>query len=156
MPVGCLGDAGRSAANGGSSLYLSNNKGAAENGGGRGTAESASRQAERFALMQETLLMQIFRCDRAAQQDGGGGNNRSQDGGGGHNRSQDEAGDCPNCTAFSDQCCQHDTGIRIFQEFQETNWQCFWNAPLVKAVSSLRFQVCLCLIFILSQCGRIP
>ena len=132
MPVGCLGDAGRSAANGGSSLYLSNNKGAAENGGGRGTAESASRQAERFALMQETLLMQIFRCDRAAQQDGEG-----------HNRSQDEAGDCPNCTAFSDQCCQHDTGIRIFQEFQETNWQGFWNAPLVKAVSSLRFQVCL-------------
>ena len=128
MPVGCLGDAGRSAANG-SSLYLSNNKGAAESGG-RG-AESASRQAERFALMQETLLMQIFRCDQAAQQDGG------------HNRSQDEAGDCPNCTAFSDQCCQHDTGIRIFQEFQETNWQCFWNAPLIKAVSSLRFQVCL-------------
>ena len=85
MPVGCLGDAGRSAANGGSSLYLSNNKGAAESGG-RG-AESASRQAERFALMQETLLMQIFRCDQAAQQDGG------------HNRSQDEAGDtvyaCP-------------------------------------------------------------
>ena len=45
---------------------------------------------------------------------------------------------CPTCVAFSDHCCQQESGLQIFQEFLEANAGHYWDARLSEALASLR------------------
>ena len=45
---------------------------------------------------------------------------------------------CPTCVAFSDHCCQQESGLQIFQEFLEANAGHYWEARLSEALASLR------------------
>ena len=45
---------------------------------------------------------------------------------------------CPTCVAFSDHCCQQESGLQIFQEFLEANAGHYWDARLSDALASLR------------------
>ena len=86
-----------------------------------------SSQVETIALMQQTLLIQIFRREQGEL----GG------------RLLQGEGECPPCHAFSTQCCQEVEGLQVFQEVQESNSIHFWNLPFLKAVLGLKYQVSL-------------
>ena len=45
---------------------------------------------------------------------------------------------CPTCVAFSDHCCQQESGLQIFQEFLEANAGHYWDTRLSDALASLR------------------
>jgi hypothetical protein len=45
---------------------------------------------------------------------------------------------CPTCVAFSDHCCQQESGMQIFHEFLEANLVNYWDAKLTEALASLR------------------
>ena len=138
MPVGCLGETGGC---GGSN--------------GRGYDHPPSQQqqqphepsldvvvtstvlnaAEQFAFMQQTLLLQIFRAPSvttgSSSSDGRGSSS-------GDSASSSASISCPTCIAFSDQCCQAESGLELFTEFVEINLQCYWDARLSDALNSLR------------------
>lgn len=111
MPVGCLGGSTRAAAD--STLYLNN--GAVQESG-----SEASKQAEIIAVMQQTLLVQIFRVD------------------------SDASLSCSTCSSFSSVCCQAESGWAVLSQVVQTNSQCVWNQPLVRAINSLSFQGYVC------------
>ena len=108
MPVGCLGGSTRTTAD--STLYLNN-------GEVQDQGSEASRQAETMAVMQHTLLIQIFRVNN------------------------DTTLSCTTCSLFSPVCCQVESGWTVLSKVVEMNSKCVWNQPLVRAVNSLSFQV---------------
>ena len=122
MPVGCLGNAARGAKE---EPFRKNGTDNFE------TILTSSRlnSSDQFAFMQHTLLLQIFRDPDDEDQ------TRSSP-------SSDESGGsllCPTCVGFSDQCCQQDNGIDIFNSFIEANLNCHWDLKLSEAISSLRW-----------------
>ena len=108
MPVGCLGGSTRATTD--STLYLNN-------GQVQEPGSEASRQAETIAVMQHTLLVQIFRVNSEATLS------------------------CATCSSFSPVCCQTESGWAVLSQVVQANSQCVWNQPLVKAINSLSFQV---------------
>ena len=108
MHVGCLGGSTRTTAD--STLYLNN-------GEVQDQGSEASRQAETMAVMQHTLLIQIFRVNN------------------------DTTLSCTTCSLFSPVCCQVESGWTVLSKVVEMNSKCVWNQPLVRAVNSLSFQV---------------
>ena len=92
---------------------------------------SVLNAADQFAFMQQTLLMQIFRL----------GNPNGNSANGGINGSNAVSGfnNCPTCIAFSDRCCQDDSGKGLFEEFIEANLHyCVWDQASSDALNSLR------------------
>jgi hypothetical protein len=81
--------------------------------------------------MQQTLLVQIFRI----HDDSGSTDDpiRSSP-----TISDDGTILCPTCVGFSDQCCQMDSGLDIFNAFIEANVNCHWDLKLAEAISSLK------------------
>ena len=110
MPVGCLGGSTRTTAD--STLYLNNGE-VQEQG------SEASKQAETMAVMQHTLLIQIFRVNN------------------------DTTLSCTTCSPFSPVCCQVESGWSVLSKVVEVNSKCVWNQHLVRAINSLSFQVSL-------------
>ena len=104
MPVGCMGHPARNTSHTGADSRVQDSKARRQTG-------------ESIALMQHTLLLQIFRTESSA------------------------ALSCPTCLSFSHSCCQVESGWSILCKVVEANCQCVWNMPLVKAVSGLKFQV---------------
>jgi len=117
MPVGCL-SGGRSVGDADSTLYL-NSDGMGPN---QESGSDASRQADQMAVMQQTLLVQIFRIP------------------------QDEGNilSCQTCSTFSSSCCQTESGWSALACLVEANSKAVWNLPLVRAVNSLCFQGYVC------------
>jgi len=111
MPVGCLGGSTRATTD--STMYLNN-------GDVQEPGSEASRQAETIAVMQHTLLVQIFRVNSEASLS------------------------CSTCSSFSPVCCQTESGWNILSKVVQSNSQCVWNQPLVKAINSLSFQGYVC------------
>ena len=84
---------------------------------------SVLNTADQFAFMQQTLLMQIFRVGSVADSSVG-------------------SLTCPTCIAFSDQCCQRESGMQLFREFIEANLHYgVWDQASSDALSSLRYAV---------------
>ena len=123
MPVGCLGNAARG----------HKEEPFHKNGPTFETILTSSRlnSSDQFAFMQQTLLMQVFRIhdDNGSTEERNGSSPAASD---------DGSILCPTCVGFSDQCCQMDSGIDIFQAFIEANVNCHWDLKLAEAVSSLR------------------
>lgn len=111
MPVGCLGGSTRATTD--STLYLNN-------GQVQEPGSEASRQAETIAVMQHTLLVQIFRVD------------------------SESSLSCATCSSFSPVCCQTESGWAVLSQVVQANSQCVWNQPLVRAINSLSFQGYVC------------
>lgn len=115
---------------------------------------SVLNTVEQFAFMQHTLLLQIFRINphQNGSMNGGpsslGGsssgnscsspNGRHSSSGSGRSSVMSDMPPCPTCIAFSDQCCQTDNGMLLYQEFLEINLQCYWDAKLSEALANLR------------------
>ena len=127
MPVGCLGNLDHSTNGGGDHVSASNDS----NDMDIIVTSSVLNAAEQFAFMQQTLLMQIFRNSPPAN--GGRISAQSES-----SSSNGSALSCPTCIAFADNCCQHDNGLEIFNEFVDINLQCYWDAKISEAVASLR------------------
>ena len=108
MPVGCLGGSTRTTAD--STLYLNNEE-------DQDQGSEASRQAETMAVLQHTLLVQIFRVNN------------------------DTTLSCTTCSLFSPVCCQVESGWTVLSKVVEVNSKCVWNQPLVRAVNSLSFHL---------------
>ena len=152
MPVGCLG--GISGSNG--RPYGDDRPGGGREGGGQDmeviVTSSVLNAAEQFAFMQQTLLMQIFRINpnssaNSINGNSGLGNPLTNSG---PAASSTSPLTCPTCIAFSDQCCQHENGLSLFQEFIEANIHCcVWEQRLSDALASLRlveiklFSICI-------------
>lgn len=121
---------------------------------------SVLNTVEQFAFMQHTLLLQIFRINphQNGSMNGGpsslGGsssgnscsspNGRHSSSGSGRSSVMSDMPPCPTCIAFSDQCCQTDNGMLLYQEFLEINLQCYWDAKLSEALANLRYQGYVC------------
>ena len=108
---------------------------------------SVLNAAEQFAFMQQTLLLQIFRDSRPTLPPATAGNSGASNNGrisvqssasSGSSSSSSASPSCPTCAAFSDQCCQAESGADIFQDFVEINLQCYWDARLSEALAALR------------------
>ena len=140
MPVGCLG--GISGSNGGRPY------GDDRAGGGGGhdmeviVTSSVLNAADQFAFMQQTLLMQIFRINPNSSTNSMNGNSGLGSplaNSAAASTSQISPLTCPTCIAFSDQCCQNENGLSLFQEFIEANIHCcVWEQRLSDALASLR------------------
>ena len=102
MPVGCLGAPAQPSSP-----------------GSRGGGEAATIQAERMELMQQTLLIQIFRVESPTSLS------------------------CSTCASFSRTCCQAESGWQVLSALVATNSRAVWSPPLTRAVNSLRLQVTL-------------
>ena len=138
MPVGCLG--GISGSNG-------RPYGDDRPGGGRESGQdmevivtsSVLNAAEQFAFMQQTLLMQIFRINPNSSANSINGNSGLGNPLTNPAPAASSPLTCPTCIAFSDQCCQHENGLSLFQEFIEANIHCcVWEQRLSDALASLR------------------
>jgi hypothetical protein len=161
MPVGCLG-----AMDPGSTLSLARGEGQGTARGHEGTTRghegtvrghegtarghegtarghegTARGQAERMELMQQTLLIQIFRLDsqvgaalrKVMQID----TNRCK-----CDRSLLQAVlSCSTCAAFSRTCCQAESGWTVLAGLVGHNSRAVWSPGLVRAVGRLRLQV---------------
>ena len=126
MPVGCLGQSGPKGLDvADSNLYLHNGLNGST-GETNGTESDASRQAEEIALMQQTLLLQIFRVEKDERQ--GAVSPRT-------------FLSCTTCSPYAPNCCQVESGWSLLANFVKVNSKAVWNTPLVKAVNSLCFQV---------------
>lgn len=121
---------------------------------------SVLNTADQFAFMQQTLLMQIFRsppntnhssssssssptsgingCGNLNGAWNGNGRSSSRSSGSGESASMNATFMCPTCVAFSDHCCQQESGMQIFHEFLEANLVNYWDAKLTEALASLR------------------
>ena len=156
MPVGCLG--GISGSNG--RPYGDDRPGGSREGGGQDmeviVTSSVLNAAEQFAFMQQTLLMQIFRINPNASANlingnSGLGNPLTNSALAASSASPTQSPlTCPTCIAFSDQCCQHENGLSLFQEFIEANIHCcVWEQRLSDVLASLRlveikfFSICI-------------
>ena len=126
MPVGCLGNFDETSSN---QINENDNKMDVI------VTSSSLNSAEQFAFMQQTLLMQIFRISPANSHNGGRISVQSESS---SSNGSSCLSSCPTCIAFADQCCQHDSGVDIFNEFVEINLQCFWDAKISEAIGSLR------------------
>lgn len=165
MPVGfCLGEMSPSGAAG----NPEGGDGLSSGEGGLDVIVTSSvlNTADQFAFMQQTLLMQIFRappittapspppsypsamsvvngCGNAANgawNGNGAARSASRTSSGSSNSNGDCSATlmCPTCVAFSDHCCQQESGLQIFQEFLEANAGHYWDARLSEALASLR------------------
>ena len=68
-------------------------------------------------LMQQTLLIQIFRVESPATLS------------------------CSTYSSFSRTCCQVESGWQVLSALVATNSRAVWSLPLTRAVNSLRLQV---------------
>ena len=165
MPVGfCLGEMSPSGA-AGDANGVSDGASSGEGGLDVIVTSSVLNTADQFAFMQQTLLMQIFRappittapsppppttttlpgmingCGNASNGAwSGNGRSASRTSSGSSNSNGDSSATlmCPTCVAFSDRCCQQESGLQIFQEFLEANAGHYWDARLSDALASLR------------------
>ena len=123
MPVGCLGDATHD----GSVTNMDTI-----------VTSSTLNSADQFAFMQQTLLLQIFRVTPTTTSRDGNGHGSPEVQNGDSNSDHGANLNCPTCIAFSDNCCQGESGLQLFQEFQDINLQCYWDAKLSEAIANLR------------------
>jgi len=122
MPVGCLGGDGAAAC-------VANGSAAEEVSLDVMVTSAVLNAAEQMAFMQQTLLLQIFRTTTTTT-DGRASSSSSS--------SSSSTSACPTCAAFGEQCCQTENGVDLFREFVEINLQCYWDAKLTEALTTLR------------------
>lgn len=124
MPVGCLGGGNSTNMNGAPEMDII-------------VTSSVLNTADQFAFMQQTLLMQIFRTTTAGHQGSSSASSSSSSSG---SSSSSSMITCPTCIAFSDQCCQQESGMVLFHEFIEANLHCcVWDQKLSDALANLRY-----------------
>ena len=111
MPVGCLG----SLSGGQVSPDRAPGPGALPEA--RGPGATPAGLAERLEVMQQTLLIQIFRAESSASLA------------------------CPACQAFAPTCCQVESGWSVLAALVGANSGVVWSPGLARAVTSLRLQV---------------
>eukprot|EP00095_Tigriopus_kingsejongensis_P006000 maker-scaffold505_size153196-snap-gene-0.19 protein:Tk06000 transcript:maker-scaffold505_size153196-snap-gene-0.19-mRNA-1 annotation:"AGAP006598-PA" len=125
---------------------------------------SVLNTVEQFAFMQHTLLLQIFRVSpgtpggrhsspppnrslngsSSSSSSSSSSRNGRHSSGSGRSSVMSDVPPCPTCIAFSDQCCQQESGLLLYQEFLEINLQCYWDAKLSEALTNLRYQGYVC------------
>jgi hypothetical protein len=136
MPVGCLGGGGGDGASA-AAVDLSTSCVASENDEHNLDVVMTSavlNAAEQLAFMQQTLLLQIFRQSPNTN----GGRESAASSSSSTTTSSSALTSCPTCAAFGEKCCQTENGFDLFREFVEINLQCYWDASLTEALSTLR------------------
>uniref|UniRef100_A0A0K2T0G6 Putative LOC100650169 [Bombus terrestris] n=1 Tax=Lepeophtheirus salmonis TaxID=72036 RepID=A0A0K2T0G6_LEPSM len=94
---------------------------------------------EQFAFMQHTLLLQIFRLPTPIPCSSGSNHH------GASSFIEKKVNNCPTCVAFSELCCQNESGRALFYEFLDVNTTNYlWDCKLGDAIQSMRYQGYIC------------